>query len=316
MKLKSGTIYKLSEMICGQTGNEPSRFRYRTLSDIERFFVNCDIEGFCSGSRMSVVRDLLGKANGDSDPRPELPSNAITRVLQELMDPTEFARVEMDVTLALAELNLVLAREGLEAYLDASNTCQIRAGDVTSVGLKPETPGFSKKELELRGQWEEYLDRASEDEFTGRVLLPLLFHVGFQRVSAAGHRDKALEYGKDVWMKFRLPTAHWIYFGVQVKKGKLDSAARTKGSNENISEVLNQLRMALDTQVWDPDINKTVLVDHVYVVASGSITKAARSLLGEKLDRDSRRHIIFMDREDILNLATKVDLAKPWMPPF
>lgn len=70
--------------------------------------------------------------------------------------------------------------------------------------------------------------------------------------------------------------------------------------------------MALDSEVWDPDINKTVLVDHVHIVASGEITKAARKLLGEKLDRDSRRHIIFLDREDVLNLAEKVDLARPW----
>jgi hypothetical protein len=64
----------------------------------------------------------------------------------------------------------------------------------------------------------------------------------------------------------------------------------------------------LDTEVWDPDINKTVLVDHVYRVASGSITKAARRVLGEKLDRESRRHIIFMDRDDIVTLAPKLGL--------
>lgn len=312
MKLKSGTIFKLAEMICGQTGAEPSRFPYRTLSAIERFFVNCDIEGFYQGSRQPVVRDILDKLNAEAEGSAVLPSSKIVRLIQELLDPTEFARLDLNVDDALEELNVVLAREGLDAFMDGSNTCQLRAGTVTSAGLKPATPGFSRRELELRAAWEAYLDGASEDQFTEVVLLPLLLHLGFQRVSAAGHKDKILEYGKDIWMKLRLPTWHWIYFGVQVKKGKLDSAARSKAESGNISEVLNQVRMALDGEVWDPDINKTVLVDHVNIVASGSITKAARKLLGEKLDRESRRHIIFMDREDILNLATKMDLAQPW----
>jgi hypothetical protein len=99
-----------------------------------------------------------------------------------------------------------------------------------------------------------------------------------------------------------------------VKKGKLDATARSKAECENISEVLNQVKMALDTDVWDPDVNKKVLVDHMYVVASGEITKAAKALIAEKLDRESRRHIIFMDRGDVLNLAVKTGLAKPWAP--
>lgn len=183
---------------------------------------------------------------------------------------------------------------------------------MTSVAAKPPTPGLSARDLELRAKWETYLDPASEDDFTEKVLFPLLLRLGFQRVSNAGHQDKALEYGRDLWMKLCLPTGHWIYFGIQVKQGKIDSAARSRRKNDNVSELMNQLRMALDANVWDPDINRTILVDHVYVVASGEITKAARQLLGTSLDRASRRHIIFMDRGDVLNLVSKVGLATPW----
>ena len=55
--------------------------------------------------------------------------------------------------------------------------------------------------------------------------------MGFHRVTAAGHRDKALEYGKDVWMKYTLPTQHVLYFGLQAKKGKIDAAGMTKAAN-------------------------------------------------------------------------------------
>ena len=52
------------------------------------------------------------------------------------------------------------------------------------------------------------LDTASEDELIEEILLPLFRQLGFQRVTASGHQDKALEYGKDIWMRFRLSTLH------------------------------------------------------------------------------------------------------------
>jgi hypothetical protein len=247
MKLRSGTIYKLAEMICGQTGTDPPTFPYRTFANIERFFADCDIEGVTNGSRIPTTRDVLSQANREADDASPLPADSIIRAIQALMDPTEFARLGLDIGVALEELNVVLRRDGLEAFFDGANACQLRGGEVTSAVPRAVTPGFSQRELELRHEWEEFLEKASEDEFTERALLPLFLNGGFQRVSAAGHKDKALEFGRDVWMKLRLPTGHWIYFGVQVKKGKLDSAGRTIGENENISEALNQLRMALDT---------------------------------------------------------------------
>ncbi|WP_327318856.1 hypothetical protein [Streptomyces sp. NBC_01235] len=59
------------------------------------------------------------------------------------------------------------------------------------------------------------------------MLLPLFRQVGFQRITAAGHRDKALEYGKDIWMRYTLPTQHFLYFGIQVKRGKLDAMGKS-----------------------------------------------------------------------------------------
>jgi hypothetical protein len=82
---------------------------------------------------------------------------------------------------------------------------------------------------------------------------------GFHRISAAGHSDKALEYGKDVWMRFVLPTQHVLYFGIQAKKGKLDSAGVTKGSNANVSEIYNQVLMMLGHEIFDPETSKKAL---------------------------------------------------------
>ena len=79
-------------------------------------------------------------------------------------------------------------------------------------------------------------------------------------------------------MKFQLPTTHYLYFSAQVKTGKLDSAAKSK--NTNISEVLNQVRMVLNYPILAPEINKHVLVDHVFIIAAGGITKQAKALAG------------------------------------
>ena len=156
-----------------------------------------------------------------------------------------------------------------------------------------------------------YLEKASEDELIADVLLPLFRQLGFHRITAAGHKDKALEYGKDVWMKYVLPTQHILYFGLQAKKDKLDAAGDPKGSNRNIAEIHNQVLMMLGHEVFDPESSKRVLVDHAFIVAGGEITKAAKNWLGGKLDATKRSQIMFMDRDDILNLYVVTNLPLP-----
>src|SRR4030095_1517545 len=93
---------------------------------------------------------------------------------------------------------------------------------------------FSAAEIAKREQLQRYLARATEDEMIEEVLLPLFRQLGFHRITAAGHKDKALEYGKDIWMRYTLPTQHYLYFGLQVKRGKLDSSGVTKPGNAGI----------------------------------------------------------------------------------
>jgi hypothetical protein len=144
------------------------------------------------------------------------------------------------------------------------------------------------------------------------VLLPLFRQLGFHRVTNAGHKDKALEYGKDVWMKFTLPTTHVLYFGIQAKKGKLDASGVSQATNANVAEIHNQVMMMLGHEIFDPEIGKRVLIDHAFIVAGGEITKAARNWLGNKLDATKRSQLLFMDRDDILNLYVVPNRGSPW----
>jgi|GEM_PF-1298852 hypothetical protein len=180
----------------------------------------------------------------------------------------------------------------------------------SSPEVNPHRP-LSVAEIKRKSQLVNYMDMISEDELIEEVLLPLFRQLGFHRITTAGHKDKALEYGKDIWMKYVLPTQHVLYFGAQVKKGKLDSSGMSKGGNSNIAEIHNQALMMLGHEIFDPEIGRRVLVDHAFIVAGGEITKAAKNWLADKLDESKRSQIIFMDREDILNLFIVNNLPLP-----
>jgi hypothetical protein len=319
MNLKTRTIRDLAEMVTGgaasgssgTSGSKWQKFPYRSSGRLTDFFIDCDLEYRHTGeSRVPWTQNALTELNETAASKPQLPADGIIRVIEELMDPANFG-TESDRAECLEQLNEVLAREGLQAYFDGAGRCHVRAGQTTSAGLHIEQRVWSQKDLQRKKEWETYLARASEDEFTENVLVPLLQQCAFRRINVAGHKDKALEFGKDIWMKLQLPTSHFIYFGVQVKKGKIDAAGKTKTDHENITEVLTQARMAMSHPIWDPEVNKRVLIDHVYIVASGDITKQAKQFLGEALDIEGRRQIIFMDKQDVITLAVQTNMPLP-----
>jgi len=64
--------------------------------------------------------------------------------------------------------------------------------------------------------------------------------------------------------------------------------------------------MAIDHPIFDPEANRNVLLDHLFLISAGEITKAARSWLVGQLDAGQRRHIIFMDREELLDQSARI----------
>ena len=54
--------------------------------------------------------------------------------------------------------------------------------------------------------------------------------------------------------------------------------------------------------------------DHAFIIAGAEITKAARNWLGNKLDASKRSQLLFMDRDDILNLFVVTNLPLPPQP--
>jgi hypothetical protein len=211
--------------------------------------------------------------------------------------------------------NFTLPVRHLENEGIAKVTIIPKTSTITSPELNPHIV-LTPSELKRQELLISFLEKSSEDELIEEILTPLFRQLGFHRITVAGHKDKALEYGKDIWMKYTLPTQHVLYFGIQVKKGKLDSAGVTNSSNANIAEVYQQVLMMLGHEIFDPEIGKRVLVDHAFIATGGEITKAARNWLGGKLDASKRSQILFMDREDILNLfiVNNIPLPKAALP--
>lgn len=311
MEFKRRTLSELADMICGSYDGT-TLFRYRSGRFLTEFFYDCDIDYTHDGStRGSWVYDRLHDILQEPHPDARTPPEPFCRVIRVLMDKANATPADdANRTKALDRLNASLKREGFEAFYGEDDVCYLRHIGTNTVAQPPPNPHRHLTALEQtkRAQLLAYLGRISEDELIGEVLLPLFRQLGFHRVTVAGHKDKALEYGKDLWMKYTLPTTHVLYFGIQTKKDKLDASGI---STTNIAEIYNQVSMMLGHEIFDPEIGKRVLVDHAFIVAGGEITKAARNWLGNRLDATKRSQVLFMDRDDILNLFIVTNMPLP-----
>lgn len=307
MKFRNRNLRALAEMVIGDN----DKFPYRSSSYITQFFEECDLDFVHDGStRWAWTTDRLAELLNEPQEAPYTLPRRFVHVFRVLMQRADAADDDPGRLLALTELNKPLTREGFEAFYGDDNLLYVRhiGTQTLSISVSPHRP-FTPNEMRKRDELSRFIDGCSEDDLIEEVLLPLFRQLGFQRVSAAGHKDKVLEYGKDVWMRFVLPTQHVLYFGLQAKKDKLDAAASTR--NSNIAEIYNQLLMMIGHEIFDPETSKKALVDHAFIVAGGEITKQARNWLGGKLDATKRSQILFMDREDILNLYVVSSLALP-----
>lgn len=309
MNFRPRNLRALAEIVVGDV----EYFPYRSSSYITEFFEECDLDLVHDGStRWRWAAQQLAELLEEPQPAAHSLPDRFVNLLRVLMYKADAQDGDPDRSLALTELNKPLEREGYEAFYGEDNLLYVRhigTKKISSVN-NPHRP-FTPQEIERRDNLIKYLNKCSEDDLIEEIMLPLFRQLGYHRITAVGHKDKSLEYGKDIWMRYILPTQHVLYFGIQVKKGKLDSSGVSRGSNANVSEIYNQVLMMLGHEIFDPETSKKALVDHAFIIAGGEITKQAKNWLGEKLDASKRSQILFMDRDDILNLYTVNNLPLP-----
>lgn len=212
---------QLADMICGNFPKNESFFRYRSSSFLTEFFYDCDTNYTHDGSTRNYwVAETIKKILEEPHSNATTPPETFSRVISVLMDQGDAVNEGSERTGALALLNNALRREGFEGFYATDKKCYLKhiaTNGITIPSPNPHRP-FSELEIKRREQLTAYLVSASEDELIEEILIPLFRQLGFHRVTFAGHEDKALEYGKDLWMKYTLPTQHILYFGYSGKK--------------------------------------------------------------------------------------------------
>ena len=181
MKLSERVLEELAKMVVG----DAKHFPYRSSSYITRFFRRCDLPFVHDGStRPRWAQERLSGLNLGAASSADLPSDDLCRVISELFDQDDFDRYNdrgdvghehlADVQLALASFNKLVQRAGLVAYVDDSGRCYLRSTGtgMSSASFSQRTRPLSQEELAQRQKLADFLDTASEDEFTEKVLVP------------------------------------------------------------------------------------------------------------------------------------------------
>lgn len=163
-------------------------------------------------------------------------------------------------------------------------------------------------DVELSDQMmKKFLSIADEDAFTELMLVPFLRHLGFNSVMYKGHNDRTLEFGQDLNIfKYQLPTGHFLYFAAQVKVGEIKYSSSKKG--KNIENILTQLRMAFEREIFDCETNIKTLPDHIFLVSTGFIAEGAKEYLYQTITAEKKRRIMIWEGQYILERIMKEGL--------
>jgi hypothetical protein len=247
MEFRRRTLSQLADMICGnQVDGKPLPFRYRSSSYLTQFFTDCDTDYMHDGStRSSWVHSRLVEILQEPHLDARTPPDTFCRAIRVLMDKEDATDDDdPDRTKALDKLNAALAREGFAAFYGEDRQCYLRHIGTNTVVQQPPNPHrhFTVLEQKKRAQLAAYLGKISEDELIGDVLLSLFRQLGFHRVTVAGHKDKALEYGKDLWIKYTLPTTHVLISAYRRRRTRSTRQASAPPTSQNLQSGFDDAR--------------------------------------------------------------------------
>jgi len=135
-KLKPNIIDQLALMICGDPPYD-GNFPYRTSSYLTAFFRGIDLDYRHDGStRKWWVSEVLEELNKKPDLNEELPSAELKKVIESLLDPTNFISSDMNHDLAINQVNQLLKSQSLTIEKDRRTNnvtlCKITDGFIST----------------------------------------------------------------------------------------------------------------------------------------------------------------------------------------
>lgn len=128
-KFKRKTLNEIADMICGNPPKEGEcYFVYRSSSYLTEFFEDCELDDYVHGGStrkwwvVGVLEEILTMPATNHH---LLPDSFIV-VLRVLMNQEGACNEEANRSNAMSLLNSSLRREGIEAFYDDKNICQIQ----------------------------------------------------------------------------------------------------------------------------------------------------------------------------------------------
>jgi hypothetical protein len=151
-------------------------------------------------------------------------------------------------------------------------------------------------ELRVGGTLLKASDPTNEEEFTVRVVLPILRKLGFANIK---YNHGKREYGKDIVFA-RLTEFHELeHWAAQVKYGDVDG-----GAGSAVDKLINQADDAFKMPFYDIYTRQQQRISKLVIIASGKFTENAIEKICGKIESHAlRNNLIFVDGDKIDTLA-------------
>ncbi len=134
----------------------------------------------------------------------------------------------------------------------------------------------------------------NEHLFTSEILLPTLKKMGFLEVKYT-HGTK--EFGKDIIFSKINEFNRVEYYALQAKAGNI------KGSvSGQVNEIIQQIDDAFKIPFTLIGVSNEIYITKVIIAISGKYTENAEIKIRHKVDKPILGNLIFLDKEQILNL--------------
>lgn len=156
---------------------------------------------------------------------------------------------------------------------------------------------IKQAERQLSGSfWRKELE-TNEGLFCTDILYPLLRKMGFIDVR---YRHGTKEYGKDFTFSEQTKFGNLRHFGLQAKAGNLRGNV-----NSYLDEIIGQLNDAFSMSYHEITANENRQISTFIIAISGQFTDNAKDKIIEKIPKQFKGAVYFVDRDKINELIEK-----------
>jgi len=138
------------------------------------------------------------------------------------------------------------------------------------------------------------LSALTEQEFTLRLVVPMLERAGYTNVKYCHGRSEA---GCDLLFEHMDPLGSRIRYGAQIKMTKIHSRASSLG---NVATLLSQAKAALMTSFCNEFTGETIPIDQFWYISPGDVTQDARQMISSHNQNEPRVEIRFLVGQELI----------------